>query len=327
MPNASSPRSARARAPATLSRIHAILVPEKYGSSSSPVRSRTRRSAPSLRSLAHAGAVRRSCQTMARWIGSPVRPVPHDCRFALVGDPDRGDTPRARPAPVDGFAHRRQRAAPDVLGVVLDPSRSRIVLREFAPRQRHGLTALIEYEAARRGRALVNGENVSGMAHRSGGAYVRPQPQSCAFLNPSNISGCARPSASSRCCRSRCSSTTPIAAASRSPRRCSSELGLSASEIGWVLGRLLLGVRSAAAGHGLVRGPLRSGARAGRRLPAVEPRDRFDGLRRRARGAGRTAAAMGAGEATFYPSALSLLSRNVAPRSARARRRRCSSAR
>ena len=176
-PQQESSRSCRTRArrarralarPTTLSRIQRILVPEKYGSSRSPVRRRTRSSAPSLRSLAHAGAVRRSCQTMARWIGSPLAPVPHDCRFALVGDPDRGDTLRARPAPVDGLAHRRQRVAPDVLGVVLDPSRSRVVLREFAPRQRHGLAALIEYDAARRGRALVNGEDVSGMAHRSG---------------------------------------------------------------------------------------------------------------------------------------------------------------
>ena len=41
VPQASSPASARARAPFTLSRIHAILVAEKYGSIERPVRSRT----------------------------------------------------------------------------------------------------------------------------------------------------------------------------------------------------------------------------------------------------------------------------------------------
>ncbi len=39
VPKASSPRSAWARAPSTWSSSHAILVPEKYGSRSSPARS------------------------------------------------------------------------------------------------------------------------------------------------------------------------------------------------------------------------------------------------------------------------------------------------
>jgi hypothetical protein len=72
VPQSSSPRSARARAPATLSSSQAILVPEKYGSSSRPVTSVTRSSAPALISRSQAAAVRRSCQTMAGWIGSPV---------------------------------------------------------------------------------------------------------------------------------------------------------------------------------------------------------------------------------------------------------------
>ncbi len=37
-----------------------------------PVRSRTRLSAPTWRSSSHCGAVRRSCQTIALWIGSPL---------------------------------------------------------------------------------------------------------------------------------------------------------------------------------------------------------------------------------------------------------------
>ena len=58
-------------------------------------------------------------------------------------------------------------------------------------------------------------------------------------------------------------------------------------------GRFLLGLCSDAAGDGLVRGPLRPRARAGRRFPAVEPRHRDNRPRRGARGAGRDAAADG----------------------------------
>ena len=73
VPKASSPRAARSRAPSTRSRIQAILVAEKYGSSSRPVRSVTRSSIPSSRSRAQTPAVRLSCQTMALWIALPVR--------------------------------------------------------------------------------------------------------------------------------------------------------------------------------------------------------------------------------------------------------------
>ncbi len=72
MPNASSPRPARARAPGTWSSSQASLVAEKYGSSRRPVRACTSGSAPSARSRSQAAAVRRSCQTMARWTGAPV---------------------------------------------------------------------------------------------------------------------------------------------------------------------------------------------------------------------------------------------------------------
>ena len=51
---------------------HSIFVPEKYGSSTSPVRSRTSGSCPASRSSSQRRAVRRSCQTIARWSGSPV---------------------------------------------------------------------------------------------------------------------------------------------------------------------------------------------------------------------------------------------------------------
>ncbi len=65
VPNASSPRAARGRRPDTWPSSHSSLVPEKYGSSVSPVSSRTRASRPSALSWAHRSAVRRSCHTMA----------------------------------------------------------------------------------------------------------------------------------------------------------------------------------------------------------------------------------------------------------------------
>ncbi len=53
-------------------RSHSILVPEKYGSSTRPVRSRTSGRAPAAVSSSQRCAVRRSCQTIAVPYGSPV---------------------------------------------------------------------------------------------------------------------------------------------------------------------------------------------------------------------------------------------------------------
>ena len=65
------PNRARS-APSTLRSSHSIFVPEKYGSMTSPVRSRTMSVWPASTSSLHRAAVRRSCQTSAWWIGSPV---------------------------------------------------------------------------------------------------------------------------------------------------------------------------------------------------------------------------------------------------------------
>ena len=50
--------------------------------------------APSAFRRAHRSAVRRSCQTMARCTGRPVRAVPEHRRLALVGDADRRQVAR-----------------------------------------------------------------------------------------------------------------------------------------------------------------------------------------------------------------------------------------
>jgi hypothetical protein len=72
VPHASSPRSARRRAPGTASKIHAIFVAEKYGSTTSPVCFRTASPRAERFSFAQRSAVRRHCQTTAGWIGRPV---------------------------------------------------------------------------------------------------------------------------------------------------------------------------------------------------------------------------------------------------------------
>ena len=76
-----------------------------------------------------AGAVRRSCQTMARWRGRPRAPVPHDDRLPLVGDADGGDRlVERRPA---ASARVAATAAQISSGVVLHPTGPGEVLREL----------------------------------------------------------------------------------------------------------------------------------------------------------------------------------------------------
>src|SRR5919202_692001 len=72
VPKRISPRSARARVPGTLSRIHLTLEPEKYASVTRPVRARIALSRPLAFKSSHMGTVRRLCQTMALQTGWPV---------------------------------------------------------------------------------------------------------------------------------------------------------------------------------------------------------------------------------------------------------------
>ena len=72
VPNRRSPFLALARAPSTLSKIHLILVAEKYGSKSKPVLCVVVGSKPSAFKELHISEVRRSCHTMALYTGFPV---------------------------------------------------------------------------------------------------------------------------------------------------------------------------------------------------------------------------------------------------------------
>ena len=73
VPKASSPRSARARAPATWSRIQRDLGGGKIGvEDQAGVRLETTSPTPRSSSSLQNAAVRRSCHTMAGWMGLPV---------------------------------------------------------------------------------------------------------------------------------------------------------------------------------------------------------------------------------------------------------------
>ena len=188
MPNASSPRSARARAPGDVieqpARSSCPRSTDRAGVRRAPAHEFLRRRR--CEALAAVGAVRRSCQTMARWIGSPGRAVPQDRRLALVGDADRRDALRARSAPVDAPRARSRACRARCPRRRARPSRRRVVLCEFAPRQRdrprraHRRRCCASRSCPGRWRGRV-GDGSSIGAERN----VRHRcPQSRAFLKP-----------------------------------------------------------------------------------------------------------------------------------------------
>ena len=72
VPKSSRPSSAFLRAPSTLSRIHFILVAEKYASKTRPVFCLKKSAYPPSRKESQYSEVRRHCHTMALYTGSPV---------------------------------------------------------------------------------------------------------------------------------------------------------------------------------------------------------------------------------------------------------------
>ncbi len=121
------------------------------------------------------GAV--SFQPGANLRGAPVLPddgpmnrrsagaVPDHGGLALVGDADGGDVACAQAGLGNGLARRRQGVAPDIFRIVLHPACGGIVLRKFALCGRHLARLVVEHDAARGGRPLVDGEYVSRPMH------------------------------------------------------------------------------------------------------------------------------------------------------------------
>ncbi len=105
----------------------------------------------------------------AQFRGAPVLPddrvmdraaggaLPQDRGLALVGDADRGDrTVRGG----GGFAAGGKDAAPDLLGIMLDPARLRVELGQFDLRGMAGPALRVEQDRAGAGRSLVDRQDI-----------------------------------------------------------------------------------------------------------------------------------------------------------------------
>ena len=91
--------------------------------------------------------------------------IPDHRGLALIGDADGRDAAGAQARSSERFTRSRQRVAPDVLRVVLHPAGGGIVLLEFALRHGNAPGLIAEHDAARRGRALIDGENMLSSSH------------------------------------------------------------------------------------------------------------------------------------------------------------------
>ena len=118
--------------------------------------------------------VRRSCHTMAGWIGLPLPPIPHDGGLALIGDADRRHLGRAAARGRHFLARHGDLAGQDLLGIVLHPARAREHLAELLLCYRCDRSGSVEQERPRSGGALIEGHHVS--AH--GGANLNPRAPS-----------------------------------------------------------------------------------------------------------------------------------------------------
>src|SRR5690242_13939775 len=142
VPKASLPARAAARAPGTLSSSQAILLAEKYGSSSKPV----------------------LAQRLAQWRGAAILPdnrvvnrlaggaLPDHRGLALIGDADPGDVAGREPGFGECLAHGVDHRAPNLLRVMLDFAGRRIDLAQLALRDGKRRQRRVIHDRARRGR-------------------------------------------------------------------------------------------------------------------------------------------------------------------------------
>src|SRR5262245_64091851 len=83
-------------------------------------------------------------------------PIPDDRRLALVRDAERGDVARPHAGPPARLAEHAERDAPDLLRVVLHPSRARVVLAELGVSTADDASLPVEEEDGGPGRALMD---------------------------------------------------------------------------------------------------------------------------------------------------------------------------
>ncbi len=161
VPNSTSPASAPARAPGTWSSSQRSRGPGEVGGRRQagepldhlavPVGDQLLRRSPSVRVSCQVIALR---QRAARCAGSRRRVV---SRWLAMPSATMFSGPS--PARAQRRRHDLRHVAPDLLGVVLDPARRRVVLAVLALRHRHHPPGPVEQQAPRRRRALVDGRD------------------------------------------------------------------------------------------------------------------------------------------------------------------------
>ncbi len=177
----------KARWPASRQRARALHIVEQPGDlggrevgiEQQPGLGGDRRLVAGLLQARHMSAVRRSCQTMARWMGLAVRRsqmrqvsrwlVMPTAAMSLAVEPGGGDG-------LPGGLHRR---APDVLGVVLHPARGRVVLGELALAEAPDGQIRPEHDGAARRGALIQREDRARLAMRFPLACVLSADRRC----------------------------------------------------------------------------------------------------------------------------------------------------
>jgi hypothetical protein len=120
--------------------------------------------------------------------GLAAFPVPDDCSFALVGDPDRSQIFRPQPARFHGFLDDVVRATPDLFWIVLDPSWLGIDLLVLTLSGADDASGTIEYYEARARRSLINGANVA--CHRWASSSDERRFALGSFHDVGTVAGC-----------------------------------------------------------------------------------------------------------------------------------------
>jgi hypothetical protein len=99
--------------------------------------------------------------------GLAAASVPDDRRLALVRDPDRGQVASVEASVVERGRRRREHGLPELLGVVLDPARARKVLLDLPVGAAARAERLVDDEARRPGRPLVDRQDQGGYSASS----------------------------------------------------------------------------------------------------------------------------------------------------------------
>src|SRR5207244_1682513 len=91
----------------------------------------------------------------------PRAAIPEDRRLALVGDPERAEIGRREVGLRESVGDHGQDIAPDLIWIVLDPARQRVVVTVLLLGDRNDAGAVVEDEASGRRRSLVDRDHVA----------------------------------------------------------------------------------------------------------------------------------------------------------------------